>query len=106
MNDTLNTLKSNIMISQNKKIITIITILLLLTPLIAMQFTNEVNWKTNDFLVAGALLLSSGFILESVLKNVKSLKNRVILSVIIILTLFLIWLELAVGIFGTPLAGS
>ncbi|MBT8281696.1 MAG: hypothetical protein KJO16_08970, partial [Muriicola sp.] len=36
----------------------------LLIPLIAMQFTSEVNWTAGDFLVAGILLLSTAFLLE------------------------------------------
>ena len=32
--------------------------LLLSIPLIAMQFTTEVNWKPGDFVIMGTLLLS------------------------------------------------
>jgi hypothetical protein len=36
-----------------------------------MQFTNEVNWTLFDFVVAGVLLLGTGFICELVIRKVK-----------------------------------
>jgi len=75
-------------------------------PLIAMQFTPEVKWNLTDFMVAGALLCSTGLAIELVIRNLKTGTSRTIVLIIILLTLFLIWAELAVGIFGTPFAGS
>ncbi|TCD10599.1 hypothetical protein EZ449_09650 [Pedobacter frigidisoli] len=80
--------------------------LILAIPLITMQFTNEVNWTLSDFVVMGILLLSTGLAIELVMRNLKTGTSRTILLVIILLALFLIWAELAVGIFGTPFAGS
>ena len=79
---------------------------ILLIPLIAMQFTPEVNWSTFDFLVMGGLLLSTAILMEVVLRNVSKRDVRIALVAIILVLFFLIWAELAVGIFGTPLAGS
>lgn len=36
--------------------VALVTGLLLLVPLVAMQFTDEVRWNLADFVVAGALL--------------------------------------------------
>jgi hypothetical protein len=71
-----------------------------------MQFTNEVNWSFLDFLVAGILLLSTVVAIEFVVQNInkKSIKLLLILGILAII--ILIWIELAVGILGTPLAGS
>jgi hypothetical protein len=80
--------------------------LLLLIPLIAMQFTQEVNWSLADFLVMGAILLSTVLIIELVLAKIKSKQHRIILCIVVLLTFLLVWAELAVGIFGTPFAGS
>ena len=80
--------------------------LLLLIPLIAMQFTSEVVWSPFDFLIMGVLLLSAGLIVELVLRKVKERKHRIILCLTILIAFVLIWAELAVGIFGTPFAGS
>lgn len=79
---------------------------LLLIPLVAMQFTNEVNWDIFDFIVASVLLGGTGLIIEFVLRNVNSVKHKVVYCLIVLAVLFLVWAELAVGIFGTPFAGS
>ena len=93
---------------ENKRGISIVltVVFLLLIPLIAMQFTNEVNWNLADFVVAGVLLLGTGLICELVMRKVKKTNHRIILCTVILAALLLIWIELAVGLFGTPLAGS
>ena len=93
---------------QNKRLISILLLapLLLLIPLITMQFTEQVNWVLSDFIIMGLLLLSTGLIVELVLRKVKKVKPRLILIIVVLMVLFLIWAELAVGIFGTPFAGS
>lgn len=86
---------------QNKRLIgIIIAIAILLTiPLIAMQFTKELNWTISDFAVAGLLLLSTGLVCELILRKVKPTKYRILLCAAILLVLLIIWIELAVGIF-------
>jgi len=79
---------------------------LLLIPYIAMQFTTQVDWKLNDFIIMGSLLFGLGLLCELVLRNVKSIVKRVIACAIVLFIFLLVWAELAVGIFGTPLAGS
>lgn len=93
---------------KNKRLIGILFMVafLLLIPFIAMQFTNEVAWTAFDFLVAGILLLITGLICEWVLRKVNNNNYRIVFCGIIILLLLLTWAELAVGIFGSPLAGS
>ena len=93
---------------QNKRLIGILftVALILLVPLIAMQFTNEVDWNVYDFVIMGILLLGTGLLCELVMRNVKKMKYRIAICGLILLVLFLIWAELAVGIFGTPFAGS
>jgi len=84
----------------------LLIVILLLIPLIAMQFTNEIDWDITDFLIMSILMLGSGSLCEIVFRSVKSMKIRIILCIIIFFVIFLIWAELAVGIFGSPLAGS
>ena len=60
------------MITQNKRLIGLLLspLLLLLVPLIAMQYTTEVNWTVGDFLVAGVLLLGIGLAIELLLRRI------------------------------------
>ena len=80
--------------------------ILLLIPLVAMQFTTEVRWTVSDFLVAGFMLLGTGILLEIILKQVKKRPYRRLLIALLLVLFLLAWAELAVGIFGTPFAGS
>ena len=93
---------------QNKRLLGIIltVVILLSVPLVAMQFTNEVDWKAADFMVMGALLLGTGLLCEVVLRKVKSTRHRLYIIAALLIAFLLIWAELAVGIFGTPFAGS
>jgi hypothetical protein len=78
----------------------------LLIPFTAMQFSHEVHWSLVDFVVAGILLLGTGMLCELVMRKVKNTRYRLVILAVIILALLLIWIELAVGLFGTPFAGS
>lgn len=92
----------------SKKIlrIVLITVLILLIPLVAMQFTDEVAWDLADFIVMGTLLLGTGLLLEFAIKRLRGSKYQIIIITAIIIIFLLIWTELGVGIFGTPWAGS
>jgi len=87
-------------------IIFLVTLSILLIPFIAMQFSNEFNWGLLDFIVAGVLLLGAGFIVDFVFKKVPKINYRITIIMALLILLFLIWAELAVGIFGTPFAGN
>ena len=88
------------------KLILLFITFLLFIPLIAMQFTNEVDWTPFDFIVAGILLLGTGLIFNLVVRKIKNIKYRIAICVALLIVLLLIWAELAVGIFDTPLSGS
>ena len=94
-------------IIENKKLkfILLFITFLLLIPLIAMQFTNEVNWTLCDFVVAGILLFGTGIIFNLVVRKIKNIKYRIVIGVALLIVLLLIWAELAVGILDTPLSG-
>lgn len=96
------------MFTKNKRLAAILVTIafLLLTPLVAMHFTAEVNWSPSDFIVATALLLGTGLLCELVLRKVKKTSYKIAICAAILVLLLLVWAELAVGIFGTPFAGS
>ncbi len=87
-------------------IVFVISGIILLIPLIAMQFTDEVNWTFFDFVVAGILLLGTGFLFEFITRNIKKTSTRIIIFLVLLAILILVWAELAVGIFGTPFSGN
>jgi hypothetical protein len=79
---------------------------LLLIPLIGMTITDEINWSPFDFFTMGSLLILLGIGINLVSSRVKNLKYRVLYIGVIVIIFILIWAELAVGLFGTPIAGS
>ena len=80
--------------------------MLLLIPFIGMQYSNEVKWSLNDFMIMGVILLSFGIIINKITYHVGGFNKRVILISTLIILFFLLWGELAVGLFNSPFAGS
>jgi hypothetical protein len=75
------------------------TVILLLLPMVAMQFTSEVRWGPGDFLVAGCLLFATGAGMVLVVRHTRRTSLRVALIGVLALALVVVWAELAVGIF-------
>ncbi len=96
------------MITQKQRTIAIFSIplVLLSIPFVAMRFTDEINWSLFDFLIMGFLLFSAAFAVELVLRMEKRIKFRIMYAALILIVLFFIWAELAVGIFGTVFSGN
>ena len=82
------------------------TALILSIPLIGMLFTDEIDWNLADFIVIGTLLIGTGLMYEFIASRVRSRNQRILLGLGLLLTLAVVWAELAVGIFGSPIAGS
>ena len=82
------------------------TAAILMIPFLAMQFSSEVDWKLFDFLIMGLLISGTGFVYVLATRFVKHTQYRVAISATLALALLLAWAELAVGIFGSPFAGS
>jgi mannose/fructose/N-acetylgalactosamine-specific phosphotransferase system component IIC len=80
--------------------------LVLLVPLIAMQFSDEWDWKLSDFIIIGMLLAGVGFAYQLIVNGLKSNFRHVVMGFILAAVMILLWVELAVGIFGSPIAGS
>ena len=79
--------------------------LLLGIPALAMIWTDQVNWSLADFFVMGVLLLTFSFAIRLIrLRFPKHQKRKYIL--VVILLFLLLWAELGVGIFGSPIAGD
>ena len=80
--------------------------LVLLVPLLAMQFSNEVDWGVGDFIIVGVLLAGIGVAYQLIVTGVKNNSRLVAIGIVLAAAMLLIWAELAVGIFGSPIAGS
>ncbi|MEX0966883.1 MAG: hypothetical protein WD077_06570 [Bacteroidia bacterium] len=80
--------------------VVLLTAALLTIPLIAMQFTNEVNWSFSDFIIAGILLFGTGMSYVLATRNAATIAYRAAFALGIGVTLFLVWANLAVGLIG------
>ncbi len=80
--------------------------LVLLIPLAAMMFTDEVDWGVADFIIVSILLAGVGMAAQLIINGVKSNSRQAAIGVVLAAAMVLIWAELAVGIFGSPFAGS
>lgn len=76
-------------------------VLLLLMPLVAMQFTDEVVWTGSDFVVTGVLLLALGLGFELAVRLSSDLAYRSGFGLAVLAAFLLIWINLAVGIIGS-----
>lgn len=76
----------------------------LFIPFISSQFSREVNWQLFDYLVAALLLVLLLVGIEIIIK-LKSKKRYLVLAFFLSI-LILIWIELAVGIFNSPISGN
>ena len=74
---------------------------LMLVPLIAMQFTSEVAWDLADFVFLGTLLLGVGGAYEFLVRKTGNIAYRVAVGLTLVGIFLLVWLNAAVGIIGT-----
>lgn len=90
-------------IMQHKNIIRIAlaTAFILLLPLLAMQFTDEVVWDLADFAVAGALLFGAGLTYELVARKAGNIEYRAAVGIALAAAFLLVWVNLAVGLIGS-----
>lgn len=82
-------------------ILAAITAGILLIPLLAMQFTTEVNWTFSDFLIAGILISGSGLSYIYLRSKSDIPEYRLAFGVAVFSTLLLIWVNGAVGLIGS-----
>jgi hypothetical protein len=74
---------------------------LLLIPLVAMQFTPEVNWTGSDFLIFGLMLGVVGGGLELALRLSSHRAYRAGAGIALGICFFMFWINGAVGIIGS-----
>ncbi|MBZ2207872.1 hypothetical protein [Massilia soli] len=87
-------------------LVALTTAAILLVPFIAMQFDSGVNWDLFDFVIAGMLMAGIGLAYVLSTMKLRNTRTRLIAFAVCAAVLLLVWVELAVGLIGTPFAGS
>ena len=72
---------------------------LLVLPLLAMLFTDEMAWGVFDFVFAGVLLVGIGLV-YALVRQADNLAYRAAVGIAICTALFLVWMVGALGVIG------
>ena len=89
-----------------KVIFTVILLLLCIPWLEQLDGQAAFHWTMFDYITAIVLLSIFGFGVEYVVRKTKSKKGRFLIILILTLLFMLLWAELAVGVFDSPIAGD
>lgn len=74
---------------------------ILLIPLIAMFFTEQVDWDLADFLIAWIMLFGTGLVYKLIsIKMTHSAQYKIATAISVVGLLLIAWVNLAVGIIG------
>jgi len=74
-----------------------IVALILMVPLVAMQFSTQVNWSPSDFIAMGTMIFAAGLLIDLAIRKMG--KYRVAAVIAIVILFLWLWAELAVGLF-------
>jgi len=91
---------------RQKIILGLVSLVLFVVWIAGRLNPTEVQWTGFDYLVAGLLLAGLGLSIEWTLRRCRQHKTRWWIIALILVIFALLWLELAVGIFGSPFAGT
>ena len=82
-----------------------ITVAVLLVVFLASLLSDQVMWSIYDFLVGGGPIFVFATI-EVILWNKLKSQHRLFVVLFVLLVFLILWAEMAVGLFDSPLAGS
>ena len=74
--------------------------LLLVAPLVAMRFTDQVNWGPEDFIFAGLVFGTVGLVAELTVRRTQSLAARAGAAFAVAAAFAIVWANAAVGMIG------
>ena len=83
----------------------LIAVFVHLVPLLANVLSDEVAWSFMDFLIAGVMVYIFTTVEIILWKKLRSVQRWLIVFFTALLFAIL-WVEMAVGFFGSPIAGS
>ncbi len=78
-----------------------VTIGILLIPLIAMQFTHEVDWTFSDFVIFGGMIFGVGTAYALVTRKLNSFYYRIATGSALLSVFLMLWANGAVGLIGS-----
>lgn len=81
-------------------VMALVVAFILLIPLVAMQFTDEVNWTLADFAIMGCALFGVGLAYEFIARRPEPTMYRIACGVGLAAAFLLFWVNGAVGIIG------
>jgi hypothetical protein len=81
--------------------IALVTILILMIPLVAMQFTDEVKWSPVDFIIMGALIFSTGMGFILITRSSPNAAYKIAAALTFATAFLMVWANLAVGLIGS-----
>lgn len=87
-------------------IVVVGTVIILAANLVAMQFTDRVGWSAFDFALASVFLIGFGFILDRVMAAFRNSTHKVSIGAAVVFAAAVLFVELSVGLVGSPIAGS
>lgn len=91
---------------QKTALIFAIPSVLMAAAFISNYFVEGFNWTGSDFLIAAILLFGTASFIYMIVNSKLSFRAKIMISIVIVLILMVIWVEMAVGLFGSPIAGS
>lgn len=89
-----------------KVIFTVILLLLCIPWLEQLDGKAAFHWTVFDYFAALVLLSTFGFGLEYLVRKTKSKKRKFLIILVVTFLFILLWAELAVGVFDSPIAGD
>lgn len=81
--------------------VALITVMILMIPFVAMQFTSEVDWSAADFLIMGVLIFGTGLTYVLINRFAPNWVYRIAITVALGTTFLMIWANMAVGLIGS-----
>ena len=89
-----------------KVIFTVILLLLCIPWLEQLDGKAAFHWTLFDYCVAFVFLSTFGFGIEYLVRKTKSKKGKFLIILVLTFLFVLLWAELAVGVFDSPIAGD
>jgi len=87
-------------------VIVVVTALVLVGNLAAMQMTDRVSWSWFDFALISVFLLGTGMVLDVAVGAFRNSTHKVAIGAAIAVAAAVLFVELSVGLVGSPIAGS